>query len=184
MNLYLHLLIHFSFSLLAGFIVWRIWKQPLASFAAGISGGFLIDSDHLIDYLSAFGINFNLFQFFSGAQFSNSGKIYVLFHGWEYIILFMSAALIIKQKMRLKSAFLALALGIFFHLSADMAINDGMRFRGYSILYRIKNNFAIEKLVTEEHYRRYLEKITDSGSIKEKNRNNRAEKNPQEKPEP
>lgn len=156
MNLLLHLSIHIALSLLAGFVVWKLWKKPVASFAGGILGGFLIDLDHFIDYLLAFGLSFNIDYFLQGYQFLKSGKIYILFHGWEYVIILLLIAFLLKKRLILKSIFLALAIGVFFHLATDLTINDGTTFRGYSIIYRMTNNFEIEKIVTPEHYKKYL----------------------------
>ena len=54
----------------------------------------------------------------------------------------------------LKPITTAFALGAFFHLILDSLINKGMTFKGYSILYRIKNDFSAEKIVTIEQYKK------------------------------
>jgi len=114
----------------------------------------LIDLDHLIDYFLAFGPDFRLDYFASGYQFLKSGKIYVLFHGVEYVIIALILAALLKNKA-CKSAFLAVALGLFFHLSADSVAND-IPAKSYSLIYRIENRFELEKLVSREHYEKHL----------------------------
>lgn len=115
-------------------------------------GGVLIDLDHFIDYFLAFGFTFNLNYFIHGYQFLKSDKIYILFHGWEYVILLLTVSWLIKSNIKIKAAVLALALGMFFHLGIDAVTNEGAQFRTYSIIYRAKNNFDLQPLVTPEHY--------------------------------
>ena len=156
MNFYLHISIHIFFALLAGLIVWRIYKKPVPSIIGGLLGGFLVDLDHFIDYFIVFGWHFNYHYFVHGYEFIKSGKIHLLFHGWEYVIILLGIAFFIRKKIKLKSFILALAIGLFFHLVADVAINEGMNWRTYFIIDRVKNSFNIEKVVTPEHYQKYL----------------------------
>lgn len=157
MSLASHLSLHVLTALLAGYIVWRLWRYPALSFGAAFCGAVLIDLDHLIDYFLAFGLHFNIFSFIQGAQFAKNEKIYVLFHGWEYVILLVGIAWLIKSNMKLKVAFLALALGAFFHLLMDTNINHGMTIRSYSIVYRAVHDYEMRAIVTPEHYRNHLE---------------------------
>ncbi len=150
----MHLLIHLFFAMLAGFIAWRLWRKPIVSFVGGIIGGLLIDLDHVLDYFFAFGLSFKLDYFVNGYQFLKSDKIYVLFHGWEYVIILVVIAYVAKN-LKVKSFIFALALGAFFHLSADVFLND-MSVKFYSIIFRAKNGFEIEKIVTREHWQRHL----------------------------
>lgn len=155
MNLYLHLSVHLGLALLAGFLVWGIWKKPLVSFFGGIIGGVLIDFDHFYDYFLAFGNNFNFQYFTAGYQFMKSDKLYILFHGWEYVILSILVVILVKKAV-LKAFFLALALGIFFHLAADVHI-DRLPFASYSVINRACNEFNLKKLVYLEHWKKHLE---------------------------
>lgn len=154
MSLIAHLAIHFISGLIAGFIVWRIWKKPVLSYLLAILSSVFVDLDHLIDYFIAFGWNFKLDYFLRGYQFLENGKIYVLFHGWEYVAILVVLVVVLKSKTA-KSVILALALGLFFHISADVFLND-IPVKSYSIVYRIRNNFEIQRLVDSEHYQRYL----------------------------
>ena len=160
MPLLLHLSIHLGFSLLAGLIIFLIWRKPLLSFSGGILGGFFIDLDHFIDYFLAFGLKFNLDYFSHGYQFLKSGKVYVLFHGWEYVIILIAVVFVLKSK-RWKAFLFAIALGAFFHLGTDLVIDEGMSIKNYSVLYRARNDFLIEKIVTPEHFKKDLEKKND-----------------------
>jgi len=156
LSLPLHLSIHLSFSLLAGFIAWRIWKKPRPAFLAGIFGGFLIDFDHFIDYFIAFGWNWNWQYFKDGYEFLKNGKTYVFFHGWEYAIILMLLVFLFKNKFA-KTILLGLALGIFFHLATDVVVDD-MPIKSYSLNYRISNNFEIGKIVKPDNYEKHLKR--------------------------
>ncbi|HPN96160.1 MAG TPA: hypothetical protein PLK35_00175 [Candidatus Moranbacteria bacterium] len=165
MNLFVHLLIHILFGLLAGFIVWRIWKKIILSFFSALLSGVAVDFDHLIDYFLVFGADFRLDYFINGYSFLKSDKIYVLFHGWEYVIIGAALALILENKTA-KTIFLALSLGLFFHLSADVFI-DNLPVKSYSLLYRAKNNFDSQKLLYPDHWQKHLRQKGELILIKE-----------------
>jgi di/tricarboxylate transporter len=152
MSLSFHISIHFLSGLLAGYFVWKLWKKPLPAFLSSFLGAVVIDFDHFIDYFLAFGFNFKLNYFTNGYQFLKTDKIYILFHGWEYAIIFLILGLFIFKNKTAKTIFFALALGMLFHLTYDVSANAGMRFRSYSIIYRAKNNFNLEKAVTPKHW--------------------------------
>ncbi|MFA5961782.1 MAG: hypothetical protein WC848_03825 [Parcubacteria group bacterium] len=156
LSLPVHLSIHLFFSLLAGLIAWRIWKKPFWAFSFGFLGGFLIDLDHFIDYFLAFGWNWQWEYFQNGYQFLKSGKIYVFFHGWEYVLIFLLLVYLLKSKLA-KTVFLALALGVFFHLVADVIIDD-TPVKSYFISYRISHHFDIQYINSPDNYERYLGK--------------------------
>lgn len=157
MSLSLHLLIHVLLSLAVGMVVWRIWRKPVASLFGALLGGVFIDLDHLIDYVLVFGPHFRLDYFLRGYQFLQSGKVYVLFHGWEYVIILLLSLFFIRKKSLAAAAFvLSLAVSMLFHLCFDVYVNDGMTVRAYSVLYRLSHNFDSKEMVTSEHYENFL----------------------------
>lgn len=164
MNLFWHLTIHLALSILAGSIIFIIFRKFWPAFLSAIIAGVVIDFDHLIDYFLAFGGDFHLNYFLSGYQFLKTDKIYIWFHAWEYVIIFIIAAIIIKNSI-VKITLFSLALGLFFHLSADCLLNEGMRPQAYSIIYRIKNNFDAERLVTAEHWQKHNKQKETVSSI-------------------
>lgn len=151
MLLFLHLSIHLLFALLAGFIGWQLWRKPLVALAAGLLGSVFIDLDHLIDYFIAFGWHFNLSFFLHGYQFSKNDNIYIIFHAWEYVVLFVLIGLIYRKRRSVKTFYITLALGIFFHLTVDVLLND-MMIKSYSLIYRWQSNFLMEKIIKSEYY--------------------------------
>ncbi|MFZ5982157.1 MAG: hypothetical protein ACOYS2_01110 [Patescibacteria group bacterium] len=152
MNLYLHLSIHLFFALLAGLIVWLFFRRNLfLALMGGLLGGFMVDFDHFIDYFLAFSWNFQLDWFVKGYEFLKLDQIHLFFHAWEYVIILIALGIFLASK-KAKVFFFSLALGLFFHLSGDVIMNEGLQIRSYSMIYKIKSGFQIEKLVTPEHY--------------------------------
>ena len=151
-------LVHLMFSLLIGFIAWKLWKKPALAFTSAILSGFLIDADHLIDWFFEFGFLFSLAGFIRGDQFASSDKLFILLHGWEYAIIIIVAFLVVASKSgfaKTKTILFALGASLILHLGADSTMNDGLSFRSYSLIQRAKNNFDIEKLVTPEHWEKH-----------------------------
>ena len=72
-------------ALISGFFYWsyRDWRLIMAAVFLGI----VVDIDHLFDYLAYYGSNFSFSVFFYGTYMQANNKVYVLFHGWEYLIL-------------------------------------------------------------------------------------------------
>lgn len=156
MSLALHLFLHVLTALLAGYISWVLFGNPGFSFIGGLIGGVLIDLDHLIDYFLAFRYRWKVSYFLKGYQFLKSDRIYVFFHGWEYLALIGIASFAVGADGNLRILLFAFGAGIFFHLIVDMFVNHGMTFRGYSFFYRLKHHFDLEKIVTPEHYKEHL----------------------------
>lgn len=156
MSLPWHIAIHIFSSLLAGTVVFLFYRRYLFSFLPALGAGVAVDLDHLIDYFYAFGWNFRLDYFMRGYQFLKSDRIYIWFHAWEYVIILIIAAYLVKKRAA-KAVFFSLALGLFFHLMADSVLNEGMKPQTYSLLYRAENGYKIERLVTPEHYKIHQE---------------------------
>lgn len=157
----IHLGIHVAVSLLVGVLTFRLTKKPLASVISALSGGVLIDTDHLIDYFLAFGWNFDFDYFRRGYEFLKNGKLYLFFHGWEYFLVLILVFYVVKNKTA-KAIFLGLALGMLSHLFTDVALNE-VSAETYLITRRAKNNYEVEKLVLPEEYQRHLIKKQKAG---------------------
>lgn len=148
MSLFVHELVHITLSAIAAAIciymsrrVKKKLRRELYSviILGAILGGFFIDLDHLIDYVMAFGLNFNINLFLTGEMFAQLGKIHVFFHAWEYVLILWF--LVYKTKnVKLKYFFLSLSLGMLSHLIFDTYVNE-VSLLGYSIIYRMIHNF-------------------------------------------
>ncbi len=154
MQLLIHELVHLTISLVIFFLIWKQYKKLLPALIGALAGGFFIDSDHLFDYFLTFGLNFNLYYFLNSYQFDISKKIYVPFHAWEYLIILTYFILNLQNKLKkrksaaiyfLLSFLVSLTLGIYSHLIID-TIDNHVRPLGYSLIYRVVNNFDRDKI--------------------------------------
>jgi len=159
MPLYLHLFIHFSLALLTGYLAGRYFKNWRLGIIAGVLGGFLIDLDHVLEYFFVFGLNFNIFHFFSGWQFLKSDKIYIIFHAWEWLLLLLLLAWILKRYRNVKIFLIILAWAMAVHLVSDSLINY-YPWKFYAISYRASQDFSAPRLLSPEQWNKNLEMKT------------------------
>ncbi len=102
--------------------------------------GWLLDIDHLFDYLSykrRHDFHFNLGEFLEGSYFKLSKKIYLPFHSYE-ISIFLNLIVILSEEFNLIFVSLAHTL----HLLQDQLTNKVKPF-SYFFAYRALNNFNI-----------------------------------------
>ena len=152
----LHLAIHFILACLVGYLVGARFKKIWLGVVAGIIGGFLIDLDHILEYLLVYGWHFNITYFLEGRQFLTSGKIHIWFHAWEYIPLILIAARLLRPKKTIYVFLIALACGGFIHLVSDCLINQYPP-QNYSLFYRYEKDFSAERLLSPTQYQKYIE---------------------------
>ncbi len=106
--------------------------------------GFLIDIDHLIDYFFTFK-KFDLKKFLNSEQFINSGKLIKLFHSWELVFILFVFALFYPNTLLIQGILISASFSLFVHLLSDCIINrEPLIF--YSLLYRFKNKFELDKI--------------------------------------
>lgn len=115
-----------------------------ASVAAASVTGVLIDVDHILDYYNWY-------------WKKDKGKLYVLFHGWEY----SAVALVLVLALWYHPVLLAAVLGHIGHLIGDQIGNRPMHPMAYSVVYRILAGFNRVQLAGEvpETYSEALNKI-------------------------
>lgn len=159
MNTAIDLISHLVGSVCVGIIAWRLFffkKKNLVwfSLAAAALGGILNDVDHFIDYYLAFGWNFRLDYFLNGYEFLKSLKAYVIFHAYEYAIIFIIIAIVLKSK-KWKFFFMVLAISLLLHIGIDLALTD-LKWQTYSITYRIEHNFNFKYFLSEKNYIKML----------------------------
>jgi len=129
-------LVHLSVGLIMALTIFYFTKSlPLTIFSFLVN--FLLDVDHLFDYFFCFGLNFNLNNFLKGDAFTESGKVYTLFHAWEWSAVLGLLGLKFQRKI-----FWTLALTIFVHLLTDVWTNR-MFFSDYSFIFRFIHDFRI-----------------------------------------
>jgi len=151
----LHLSIHFVLAVASGWLVGWYFGRTILGIVAGVLGGFLIDLDHVLEYFLVFGLRFNLIYFIQARQFLTSGRLRIWFHAWEYVPLFFLAAWLVRAETAAMVFLLAFNLGNLVHLVSDCFINH-MPFSAYSLIYRWRQGFVIEKLFIPEQYQEFL----------------------------
>lgn len=148
MDSYIDVSFHVILSLAAGYIAWRLFGQNskenlVFSLIAALIAGVAIDLDHFIDYFLVFGFDkFNYNYFINGEYFLRTGRSFILFHGFEYALLFGLISRFSKNK-KVKMIFLSLALGMLLHIFIDVLFFS-IPFKFYSLTYRILNNFNLQ----------------------------------------
>ena len=144
MKLLLDELVHLALALGVGLIFyWRYrrWELILSALFVGV----LIDVDHLIDYFLYFGARINLSNFFNVKSYMEaSGKIYVFFHAWEWVIFLWFGGRWLGKKKRIKGLEWVLSLAYLVHLVWDCC-SCSCHPRSYLITYRALNGFSFVK---------------------------------------
>ncbi len=136
-GLFLDELGHGLLALPVGYILWRetkSWRYVAAYFLSV----YLIDLDHLFEYLVYSHGVLDLYEFVKLDYFYTKGTIYLIFHAWEWLI----PLLYISIKRGWKSYITAITLGILIHLIWDIHNVEG-RAWFYSIIFRALRGFSI-----------------------------------------
>lgn len=139
---------HFIVSISLGTIVWILTNSFFASLVCFFSG-FFIDVDHIMEYIVHFGWKkFSLKKCYlayeqPGKQdgFYQFKKSYVVFHSNEFAVVLWLLAIYTQNIIIFGSA-----LGYSSHLLLDN-IGNHMHPYSYFILWRVKNNFHIDKVL-------------------------------------
>lgn len=134
---------HFLLTLgIALLFFWRFHDRRVILFCFFF--GFLIDVDHLFDYFAYHGFNFNLARFLDVHNYMGpAGKIYVLFHGWEYLLLFWLLGRWLGKRWKIKKLEWAISLVYLGHLLIDH-LSFSHHPLVYFFFYRLLNNFSLE----------------------------------------
>ena len=110
----------------------------MAAFLLGV----FVDADHLFDYFAYFGWHFNLVDFFhAGNYMEEAEKVYVLLHGWEFIIPLWLIGRWLGKKAKIKGLEWAVVLAYLAHLLWDnLSFNHHPL--AYSFVYRLLHHFS------------------------------------------
>jgi hypothetical protein len=136
-----HEMVHVFLTLIvAGFIYYRYRNWRLVPVV--ILFGIFIDIDHLYDYFRYFGFQFNTRNFFNVNTYFKPGKtIFVLLHGWEYLLILPFFAKLLEKPLKMPG----LALSVFLSYGAHL-IFDHFSFPhnllAYSLIYRYLHQFS------------------------------------------
>ena len=106
--------------------------------------GFLIDIDHVFDYVREYGFQVSREKFFRVFYENRFRKLLLVFHGWEWIgILFLLARYCDRSGWAL-----GMAIGALQHLVLDQ-IGNTVTGPGYFFVYRIWKRFAAGAVVRD-----------------------------------
>jgi len=129
--------IHLTLSIIAGVII-GILTGNYWSILLAISSGFLIDADHLFDYiLFKKGRGLNIREFFSGTFFDKSGKVILPLHGYEFGVVLIILGLVY---INFNWLYLALGASLILHLIYD-TISNKPSWPTYFVFYRLFHRF-------------------------------------------
>jgi len=99
--------------------------------------GVLVDLDHLFDYwYSEGGLTFDLDTFMATRYFKKRGRIFVLFHAWEYLPLLY----FVWQAWKGRKWAVAATAAMSTHVVFDHFLND-LKPLGYFLWWRLKHRF-------------------------------------------
>ena len=128
---------HLTLSLLAGALTAAIFGNFWVILWA-LAFGFLIDADHLYDYLLFKKFRkLSIKEFLGAKYFDLAGKVYLPLHGFEYCLLFIATGLIFHDWWPVA---LATAISLLAHLIFDTITNKPI-WPTYFILFRLVKNF-------------------------------------------
>lgn len=151
-KLFIHEIVHILLSVLAAGIAWNLLpkkkkhvrKHIILVTLGAFLGEFLLDTDHLFDYILAYGLRFRLDYFLRGNMFHKLHKIFLPFHAWEWIVI-LGIGIYLAKNTALRYFLIALTFGLLFHLVYDTLYNH-MYVLGYSLIYRFIHGFDTQYL--------------------------------------
>ncbi len=127
----------------ASYYVYRSRKAALASFLVG----FLIDLDHIFDYVRAHGWKFDWHMFKEAAHENYSGKLYLPLHSYELLALFF---LLFKGKSR-QPYRVGITVSILTHLLLDQRCNPSRKVGTYFLASRIRKRFNANQILHPDY---------------------------------
>lgn len=129
---------------LATYSRYRSKGAAMASFLAG----WLIDLDHIVDYVTAHGWKVSWFHFNEAAHEKYSGKLYLPLHSFELLALFF---LLFKGPQR-QPYRVGITLSILTHLLLDQRCNPSRKPLTYFLAHRIRKRFDANEILAHRVY--------------------------------
>jgi len=116
-------------------MIFKSWYLSMACLLSGI----FIDLDHIIDYFREQGINLDIKKFFRICEYGQFDKIVLIFHGWEWILLFIAIA----WSSDWNPLVIGVVIGFGHHILLD-AFYNRTGIRTYSIIWRWSKGFDFD----------------------------------------
>jgi len=118
---------------------YRSRGAALATFLAG----WLIDLDHIVDYVSAHGWKLSWFHFNEAKHEHYSGKLFLPLHSYELLALFF---LLFKGEKR-QPFRVGITMSILTHLLLDQRCNPSRGKLTYFLTHRIRKRFNAQEIL-------------------------------------
>ncbi|OLS16880.1 MAG: hypothetical protein HeimC3_51100 [Candidatus Heimdallarchaeota archaeon LC_3] len=140
---------HLIVSLIIGIIGYLISNDPLVLYLSTIFGSFP-DFDHYFEFIHTSGLKkaFQLKEFYDSTHFLDSNRMILIFHSWEYVLIFLVVIITFNFNLLLVFVF----LGYTSHIFLDQIGNYDLNKNFYFITVRIYHRFERTKLVKNEYH--------------------------------
>jgi hypothetical protein len=125
-----------------GLATYHRYKNPGAAVASFLAG-WLIDLDHIVDYVHAHGWKPSWFHFNEAAHEHYSGKLYLPLHSYELIALFF---FLCRQPDKHPYR-VGITVSLLTHLLLDQKCNPSRRATTYFLAHRIRKKFEAKHLL-------------------------------------
>jgi len=128
--------------------VFAFFTRSVSGTAVCFLSGIFLDVDHILDYWIA-----KKKVFFTYKQLENfcggekAGKLYLIFHSYEFLILLWLSIVFFKANI----VWLGLAVGVTAHLLLDLTANP-LRPWVYSLGYRFRHGFSKYYVFPKDYY--------------------------------
>jgi hypothetical protein len=152
---------HTAASITISGILYLIFKSWSLSVACCLSGIF-IDIDHFIDYFREKGWSLNIKDFFRTCNESQFDRIVLIWHGWEWIVLFGISSWLTDWNPWITGMF----IGISQHMMIDAVANTS-NLKPYSLIWRWKKDFHFDTIFFDQkpHKCKYRNSRTEAAEI-------------------
>src|SRR5260221_2802649 len=120
----------------------RYRSRPAA--LAGFLAGWLIDIDHIVDYIGAHGWKLNWTKFREAEHEHYSGKLYLPIHSYELLVLFF---MLFRGPSR-QPYRVSITLSVLAHLLLDQKCNPARKPLTYFLADRVRKRFNANKILS------------------------------------
>lgn len=130
-----------------GLATYGRYKSPGAAIASFLAG-FLIDIDHIVDYVKAHGWKPSWFHFNEACHEKYSGKLYLPLHSYELWALFF----LLLRGPALQPFRVGITVSVLTHLLLDQKCNPSRQPLTYFLSHRIHKRFDANAILKHRVY--------------------------------
>ncbi len=134
-------IVHIAASAIVSSLLFTITRSVTIT-AVSFFSGFLIDIDHVFDYLREYGFRISLKAFFAAFYGNRFKRLILIFHGWEWMLLL----LLLSWRSGWNEVLVGIFFGAVFHLIIDQMGNE-VTCPGYFFCYRVLKGFMVKAIV-------------------------------------